>query len=99
MTERVWNVYLSGEIHSDWRERIATGIAEAGLPVRLDAPICVHEDSDDCGVTILGAEASSYRKTVSGLISIISKGTRPLARIISEAAGTSCTVTILSCSS
>ena len=26
MTERVWNVYLSGEIHSDWRERIATGI-------------------------------------------------------------------------
>ena len=59
-TERVWNVYLSGEIHSDWRERIATGIAEAGLPVRLDAPICVHEDSDDCGVTILGAEADAF---------------------------------------
>lgn len=60
MAERVWNVYLSGEIHSDWRERIATGITDAGLPVRLDAPICVHEDSDDCGVTILGAEADAF---------------------------------------
>ena len=60
MTERVWNVYLSGEIHSDWRERISTGITDAGLPVRLDAPICVHEDSDDCGVTILGAEPDAF---------------------------------------
>ena len=60
MSERVWNVYLSGEIHSDWRERIAQGIAAAGLPVRLDAPITVHEDSDDCGVAILGAEDDSF---------------------------------------
>ncbi|HET7511044.1 MAG TPA: hypothetical protein VFJ65_12440 [Solirubrobacterales bacterium] len=22
MAERTWSVYLSGEIHSDWRERI-----------------------------------------------------------------------------
>ena len=56
MSERIWNVYLSGEIHSDWRERIAGGVAEAGLPVRLDTPVCVHEDSDDCGAVILGAE-------------------------------------------
>lgn len=56
MSERIWNVYLSGEIHSDWRERIAAGVAEAGLPVQLDAPVCVHEDSDDCGAVILGAE-------------------------------------------
>jgi YtoQ family protein len=56
MSERIWNVYLSGEIHSDWRERVADGVAEAGLPVRLDAPVCVHEDSDDCGAVILGAE-------------------------------------------
>ena len=25
-----WNVYLAGEIHSDWRERIANGVQEAG---------------------------------------------------------------------
>ena len=60
MTERVWSVYLSGEIHSDWRERITTGIAEAGLPVELTSPVTVHEDSDDCGVAILGAEPNKF---------------------------------------
>ena len=60
MSERVWNVYLSGEIHSDWRERIADGVRDAGLPIRLDAPVCVHEHSDDCGVAILGGETDSF---------------------------------------
>ncbi|MGE0253907.1 MAG: YtoQ family protein [Alphaproteobacteria bacterium] len=60
MSERLWKVYLSGEIHTDWRERIATGVRAAGLPVRLDAPVTVHEDSDDCGVAVLGAEADKY---------------------------------------
>lgn len=60
MGERTWRVYLSGEIHTDWRDRIAQGIDKAGLPVRLDSPVCVHEDSDDCGVAILGAEADAF---------------------------------------
>jgi len=60
MTDRTWNVYLSGEIHTDWRERIASGIEAAGLPVRLDAPVTVHADSDDCGAIILGAEDSAF---------------------------------------
>ena len=60
MSERTWNVYLSGEIHSDWRERIAQGIEAATLPVRLDAPVCVHEDSDDCGAVILGTEEQAF---------------------------------------
>ncbi len=51
-----WKVYLSGEIHSDWREQISTGVAEAGVPVELLSPVTVHEDSDDCGLAILGAE-------------------------------------------
>jgi YtoQ family protein len=54
--ERTWNVYLAGEIHSDWRERIATGVAEAGIPVVLTGPVTDHAASDDCGVAILGAE-------------------------------------------
>ena len=37
-----WNVYLAGEIHSDWRERIADGVREAGLPVELLAPVTDH---------------------------------------------------------
>ncbi len=56
MSGKTWRVYLSGEIHSDWRERIEQGVAEAGLPVELTAPVTVHEDSDDCGVAIFGAE-------------------------------------------
>ncbi len=60
MSEREWKVYLSGEIHSDWRQRIAEGIREAGLSVRLDAPNCVHADSDDCGAVILGAEDQAF---------------------------------------
>ncbi|EGB10885.1 hypothetical protein AURANDRAFT_16307, partial [Aureococcus anophagefferens] len=55
---RTWQVYLSGEIHSDWREVIAAGVADRELPVELAAPITSHEDSDDCGAVILGDEAS-----------------------------------------
>jgi len=60
MGERTWKVYLSAEIHTEWRDRIAAGVAAADLPVRLDAPVTVHEDSDDCGATILGAEDDSF---------------------------------------
>jgi YtoQ family protein len=60
MTEKIWRVYLSGEIHSDWREKITTGVAEAGLPVSLSSPITIHEDSDDCGVAIFGDEPDKF---------------------------------------
>jgi YtoQ family protein len=53
-------VYLSGEIHTDWRERIRDGVAAAGLDVTLTAPVTDHAASDDCGVAILGAEASKF---------------------------------------
>ena len=46
---KIWNVYLSGEIHSDWREVIANGIKNKDLPVQLTSPNTSHEDSDDCG--------------------------------------------------
>ena len=44
--ERIWTVYLAGEIHSDWRERIANGIEQAGLPVVLTSPVTDHGASD-----------------------------------------------------
>ena len=56
----IWNVYLAGEIHSDWRDAIASGIKVAGLPVRLSGPVTDHSASDDCGVKILGAEQSRF---------------------------------------
>ena len=55
-----WNVYLSGEIHSDWRDRIAAGVRESALPVTLTAPITDHDASDACGVCILGDEQESF---------------------------------------
>ena len=56
----IWTVYLSGEIHSDWRERIESGVKAAGLPIELVSPVTVHEDSDDCGVAIFGAESDKF---------------------------------------
>jgi YtoQ family protein len=55
-----WRVYLSGEIHTDWRERIMEGAEAAGLDVSFSAPVTHHEASDDCGVAILGAEPDKF---------------------------------------
>jgi len=52
------SVYLSGEIHTNWREEIIEGAA--GLPVTFSAPVTDHDASDDCGVAILGAEESRF---------------------------------------
>ena len=55
-----WTIYLSGEIHSDWRERIQDGAAE--LDVEFTAPVTDHAASDDCGVAILGPEEKPFWK-------------------------------------
>ncbi|MEE2816351.1 MAG: YtoQ family protein, partial [Pseudomonadota bacterium] len=53
-----FKVYLSGEIHTDWREQIRDGAA--GLDVEFDSPVTDHDASDDCGVAILGAEPNKF---------------------------------------
>lgn len=55
-----WSVYLSGEIHTNWREEIAEGVKAADLDVRFSAPVTDHAASDDCGVAILGAEEDKF---------------------------------------
>lgn len=55
-------VYLSGEIHSNWRETIAEGIHNAGLDIELSGPNTDHAASDDCGEMILGAEDKAFWK-------------------------------------
>ncbi len=55
-----WQVYLSGEIHSDWRERIVDGARAAGLDAAFSAPVTDHAASDDCGVAILGPEPNKF---------------------------------------
>jgi YtoQ family protein len=60
MAEKAWCIYLSGEIHSDWRERIEAGVREAGLPVELSAPVTDHAASDDAGTGTLGEESVPF---------------------------------------
>ena len=57
-----FNVYLSGEIHSDWREKIAQGIKDNNLDITLSSPVTNHQASDDCGDKILGAETDAFWK-------------------------------------
>ena len=52
------NVYLSGEIHTDWREQIIDGAQ--GLDITFNSPVTDHAASDDCGVAILGEEPNKY---------------------------------------
>ena len=69
-----WQVYLSGEIHTDWRERIERGAAAAGLDVRFTAPVTDHAASDAAGTAILGEQERPSGTTTSG------PGSTPSAR-------------------
>ena len=51
-------VYLSGEIHTDWRDQIVHGARD--LNVVFTGPVTDHAASDDCGVVILGAEPNKF---------------------------------------
>ena len=51
-------VYLSGEIHTDWREQIVA--ASKSLDVSFSGPVTDHAASDDCGVAILGEEPDKF---------------------------------------
>lgn len=57
-----FSIYLSGEIHTDWRERISQGLKEAGVDVNIYSPVTNHEASDEVGVRILGAEENNFWK-------------------------------------
>jgi YtoQ family protein len=61
-----WNVYLAGEIHSDWRERTAEGAKQAGLDVTFTSPVTDHGASDDVGVAVLGDESDGFWKDHKG---------------------------------
>lgn len=57
-----WLIYLSGEIHTDWRDKIEAGARAAGLPAVFSGPVTDHAASDDCGVRILGGEKTDFWK-------------------------------------
>ncbi len=64
--DQEWTVYLSGEIHTDWRDRISQGVRDLDLPVTLTGPVTDHASSDDCGAVILGEEDKPFWRDHKG---------------------------------
>lgn len=54
-----WNVYLSGEIHTDWREQIIQGCQQHGLNILFTSAVTDHDASDAAG-DLLGAEEKPF---------------------------------------
>ena len=52
--------YLSGEIHTGWRDNIKDKVLKLELPVNLLSPVTNHSVSDDCGIEILGGENKKF---------------------------------------
>ncbi|PKH08038.1 YtoQ family protein [Moritella sp. Urea-trap-13] len=52
-------VYLSGEIHSDWREQIINGCKQKGLDIQFTSAVTNHEASDAAG-DCLGEENTAF---------------------------------------
>jgi YtoQ family protein len=50
---------MSGEIHTDWRQRIIDGTKSHGLPVVFTSAVTDHEASDAAG-DLLGNESDSF---------------------------------------
>ncbi len=53
------NVYLSGEIHSNWREQLKAGCAALNLSITFTSAVTNHESSDAAG-DLLGAENKHF---------------------------------------
>jgi len=54
-----WTVYLSGEIHTDWREQVKQGAEALGLPIEFTSAVTDHEASDAAGDG-LGKESDNF---------------------------------------
>ncbi len=71
-------VYLSGEIHTDWREQIVNGARAHGLDIKFTSPVTDHEASDAAG-DHLGAETNPFwRDHKSSKVNAIRTKTRIL---------------------
>ena len=54
-----WTVYLSGEIHTDWRQKIMQGAKEQGLVITFISAVTEHEASDAAG-DVLGKDDNGF---------------------------------------
>ncbi len=66
-----FNVYLSGEIHTDWREEIQRGAEAAGLDVVFTAPVTDHPASDAAGDHLAETSSQFWRDHQSSKVNSI----------------------------
>ncbi len=66
-----WTIYLSGEIHTDWRQQIIQGCNSAKLPVRFVSAVTDHDASDGAGDHLGGDEGGFWRDQRSSKVNAI----------------------------
>ncbi|WP_435273990.1 YtoQ family protein [Psychrobium sp. nBUS_13] len=64
-----WNIYLSGEIHTNWRQQIEEGCRS--LPVTFTSPVTNHDSSDAAGDHLGHIEDSYWRDHQSSKVNAI----------------------------
>ena len=65
------DVYLSGEIHTDWRQKIIEGCKENNLSVSFSSAVTDHEASDAAGDLLGNEEKSFWRDHKSAKVNAI----------------------------
>lgn len=66
-----FTVYLSGEIHTDWRDEIKRGVEAKGLDIVFTSAVTDHEASDAAGDHLGGEEKQFWRDHKSSKVNAI----------------------------
>ena len=64
-------VYLSGEIHTNWREEVINGASSKGLEIKFTSAVTDHEASDAAGDSLGGEDNSFWRDHKSAKVNAI----------------------------
>ncbi len=66
-----WTVYLSGEIHTDWREQIMQGTDKLGLDISYTSAVTAHDASDAAGDHLGNEDNNFWRDHKSAKVNAI----------------------------
>ncbi|MGI9221549.1 MAG: YtoQ family protein [Woeseiaceae bacterium] len=66
-----WTVYLSGEIHTDWRDQIISGAKSHNLDIEFTSAVTNHEASDAAGDVLGQVEQGFWRDHKSAKVNSI----------------------------
>ena len=66
-----WNIYLSGEIHTDWRQEIISGCEALKLPIVFTSAVTDHEASDSAGDGLGKEDLNFWRDHKSAKVNAI----------------------------